>query len=494
IQAQAEGHPSKIHQGGLFAWPMKEEEKQKREEETVVHEPETGRTEEEETVVHEPETGRTEEEEAVVHEPETGRTEEEEKPESDVEGSYMSEEIPFETLKICESDVEGSCMSEEFSLWPPLRNGIIIDDSSDEVDEHLQPQDSAPSFSPKFQPGYFLCPVVSCGRKLKTRGALTMHQRTHNTKCLAKEGHEAEVEEAKHFLLLMKHHQNSVFGDAKYMINQSRQERLRLPSRIPLREQMQKLRDFSVGRIKELSNHSDDVMKKRSYIELRNLVCSRLTLFNARRGGEPARLKIDHWTERQKWIGEKDPEHEKWFRGMEIMYSTGKGNHLVSTIVPADCIKALDLLVDFDNRSAARILQENAFIFASTNSQCHCSGWSCTDVASAKAGVTERINATKQRGRISTFYAAADLPYHERELFYAHMGHSEEVNQGTYQQEGSSGVEAEAQLFDEESNVNGSKAMLDPEEESVSEESVSEESESEESESEGNEKYKKQPK
>jgi hypothetical protein len=44
------------------------------------------------------------------------------------------------------------------------------------------------------------------------------------------------------------------------------------------------------------------------YSELRNLTVTRLTLFNARRGGEPARMTLHEWSEAKadNWIGSKN--------------------------------------------------------------------------------------------------------------------------------------------------------------------------------------------
>ena len=43
---------------------------------------------------------------------------------------------------------------------------------------------------------------------------------------------------------------------------------------------------------------------ERSFVRLRDCACTRLTLLNARRGGEPARLTVDEWndTRNDKWI------------------------------------------------------------------------------------------------------------------------------------------------------------------------------------------------
>ena len=82
------------------------------------------------------------------------------------------------------------------------------------------------------------------------------------------------------------------------------------------------------------------------------------------------------------------------------------------------------------------VLADNIFVFARTrNSELNCSGWHCMkDVC--KNLILKRedlINATNNRHRISTLYAALDVPESEREIFYRHMGHSAEMNRDVYQ-------------------------------------------------------------
>ena len=150
-------------------------------------------------------------------------------------------------------------------------------------------------------------------------------------KFLSEDGKEDEQQSVETFVKVLKYHQNSLFGDAKYLINKARQEKLRLPSRIPQEDDLRKLRDFCVKRITEIVSANEK--GKSAFVELRNLVCCRLTLFNARRGGEPSRLMTRHWEERFQWVPDDLTEEERsWFDKMAIMYGTGKGNHLVSTI------------------------------------------------------------------------------------------------------------------------------------------------------------------
>ena len=200
---------------------------------------------------------------------------------------------------------------------------------------------------------------------------------------------------------------------------------------------MRNLRDYTVKRIQTLVSQTD--IGKSEYVELRNLACSRVTLFNARRGGEASRLKVSQWTNRSQWLDkatvEQLSEEEKlWFKELTILYGTGKGNHLVSTIIPKDMVVAMELLVSAKIREQAGVPKQNDFLFPSTESKLHCGGWDTTNYVCQKAGVeSDLINATNQRGRISTLYAALDVPEKQREYFYSHMGHSAQVNAGTYQ-------------------------------------------------------------
>lgn len=245
---------------------------------------------------------------------------------------------------------------------------------------------------------------------------------------------DSDAAEMSHFQKLLNHERNSLFGDATYQLNMSRQERLRLPGRIPAEDAISELKEFTVRRIKQLSN--PDEMNKNSFVELRNLTCSRLTLFNARRGGEPARLKIKHWQERARWMPKPDGQNEqRLFSDMTITYGPGKGNKLVDTIVPSECVSALDILTDSMVREAATVANINDYIFASTESSIsHCNGWEATHYVMKKAGIDcPELNATGQRIRISTIYAGCDVTEKEKDLFYKHMGHTEAINKGTYQ-------------------------------------------------------------
>ncbi|KAI0216438.1 hypothetical protein LSAT2_031538, partial [Lamellibrachia satsuma] len=103
----------------------------------------------------------------------------------------------------------------------------------------------------------------------------------------------AKIQKFIHYLDL---NRDNIFADAVYAINKSRQERLRMPEQRSDEKQVRDLKAHTDRRIKELSDQYR-VINRESYIELRDAICSRLTLFNARRGGEPSRLKMKNWSD-----------------------------------------------------------------------------------------------------------------------------------------------------------------------------------------------------
>ena len=62
-------------------------------------------------------------------------------------------------------------------------------------------------------------------------------------------------------------------------------------------------------------------------------------------------------------------------------------------------------------------------------------GWNAINkmCKESKVKKPELLTATMQRHRISTMYAALDVPESERQYFYKHMGHTKDINSGTYQ-------------------------------------------------------------
>lgn len=88
-----------------------------------------------------------------------------------------------------------------------------------------------------------------------------------------------------------------MFGDAYCKLNLNKQRKNRKPNELPIEDDLIKIRDYIKKIIADLSTKVFDIPDSKDYVQLRNVVCPRLTLFNARRGGEAARWLISEFKE-----------------------------------------------------------------------------------------------------------------------------------------------------------------------------------------------------
>ncbi|KAK7487420.1 hypothetical protein BaRGS_00021382, partial [Batillaria attramentaria] len=224
-----------------------------------------------------------------------------------------------------------------------------------------------------------------------------------------------------------------------------RRNMLRKPQDMPLEEDVQNFRDFIVSEIEVMLEDVYKVWDYHDFVQLRNLIVSRLTLYNARHGGEPARLTLSEWKEAEEghWVDPElavkvtDPLDQALLGGTKLAYQAGKGSRrLVPVLIPNDTVEALRKLVS--ERRNAGIPESNEFLFPNTcSSHDHVSGYNCIKAVTAAMG--DRLKkpnlliADKFRHRASTLFALLDLPEQERESWYRHMGHSAAINKDVYQ-------------------------------------------------------------
>jgi len=210
-----------------------------------------------------------------------------------------------------------------------------------------------------------------------------------------------------------------------------------------LQEDVLKVKNHILSLTKKIVPEFKSEMNIESYIMLSNAICTRLTLFNGRRGGEPARLSLtdlkdgfsDHWIDTER-VSKLDSLDQKLFDKLKITYMSGKGNWLVPVLIPEDTIDSLRILADPALHLSAGISDENIYIFASTKgSKKHASGWHCLNDICEESSLNNstRITATKNRHLVSTLYSLLDVDEQERQSFYSHMGHSDEINKNRYQ-------------------------------------------------------------
>lgn len=255
---------------------------------------------------------------------------------------------------------------------------------------------------------------------------------------------EAKAKDVDNFMELLNLNSKDLLGDALYKLQKNRQTSLRKPQEMPTEDDVAKVKEFTISRVAALLSDKFATWDAQRYAELRDLVVCRLTLFNARRGGEPARLLLSEWRDGQNgvWLDSKRMEKlsdvdEKLFAEVKLTYQAGKGDkHLVPVLIPRDVIAAMEQLSDPEVREQSDVLNSNIFMFPTTHkSTVHVNGWHSVNRTCRAAAIQDpsRLTATKQRHRVSTLYAGLDVNANDREAFYQHMGHSKEMNANVYQ-------------------------------------------------------------
>ena len=253
-----------------------------------------------------------------------------------------------------------------------------------------------------------------------------------------------KAKEVENFMEVLNMSSKDLLGDALYKLHKNRQMTLRKPQEMPADEDVAKVKEYTLSRVRVLTLDAYSPWDAQRYAELRDLVVCRLTLFNARRGGEPARLILSEWKNGEKgtWFDSQRIEKlndvdAKLFGQMKLTYQSGKGDkHLVPLLIPSDIVRAMELLADPEVREQSDVLSTNIFMFPTTHkSTIHVNGWHSVNRVCRAAQVDDpsKLTATKQRHRVSTLYAGLDVKASERSAFYEHLGHSAEINANVYQ-------------------------------------------------------------
>ena len=137
------------------------------------------------------------------------------------------------------------------------------------------------------------------------------------------------------FMCVLELLKDTVFSDAVYQNNKDKLIQLRKPAALPLEADVRKLRTYTLLQIQKIVENVFEFFTLHRYITLRNLICARLTLFNARRGGEPPRLFLSELRDAidSTWITPEqldslDDMDKKLAKNTKITYQSGKGNYV----------------------------------------------------------------------------------------------------------------------------------------------------------------------
>lgn len=250
------------------------------------------------------------------------------------------------------------------------------------------------------------------------------------------EGDKSEAAALDDFCKVFTIVQHELFNSALYNIRQKRNKATRKPGNLPEENVIEELNSYLKG-----VTATDYIVYKLPstiFIEVRDAACARLTIYNGRRGGEPARLYIYQWKEAVDgiWIrpAARDLYKEELESGNRITFQEGKGNKLVPIFIPPDLVAAISFLCSDEARNALDVPDSNKYVFPSIKgSENHISGWHSLMNCCKRANLEGKVNGTMNRHRVSTIIGSFGLPETEQQLVFDHFGHSGDVNKNIYQ-------------------------------------------------------------
>lgn len=145
------------------------------------------------------------------------------------------------------------------------------------------------------------------------------------------EGKEDVAKKVSQFVELLELWDDIMFGDAVYETNKRREIFLRRPEQLPNEDDMASIREHILSRIEWLTSQLT-LFTTTDFVELRDLLLSRLVIINGRRDGEPSRLLISDWeaAKNDSWINKDhvsflDDFDRALVDSLKVTYITGKG-------------------------------------------------------------------------------------------------------------------------------------------------------------------------
>ena len=150
---------------------------------------------------------------------------------------------------------------------------------------------------------------------------------------------------------------------------------------------------------------------------MQKLCLVRLITFNARRGGEASKIKLEQWLNCDKWKRDEDiqniedPMEKLLAQRLNLVYSKGKRKKRVPTLFTNELSKALTYLVKY--QSNVGVLEKNIYLFPcpTRNSKKHIRGSEVVHEISLKASLQKSnlVTSTKIRKHMATVLQLLDM-------------------------------------------------------------------------------------
>lgn len=152
------------------------------------------------------------------------------------------------------------------------------------------------------------------------------------------EGKDEETDMISNFVKVFALVEDKIFNGALYKIHQRCNKTTRKPANLPSNEIVSDLKMY----LTQVTKRKKFIFKIPSdvFVDVRDAACTRLTVYNGRRGGEPARLFIYQWNEALDGVWLREERRESYKADIEtsnrIIFQEGKENKQVPVFIPPD--------------------------------------------------------------------------------------------------------------------------------------------------------------
>ena len=261
-----------------------------------------------------------------------------------------------------------------------------------------------------------------------------------------KENADTKVIEFQKFMYLYEGEYSIYANNARAVY---RKRKAYIPEELPEEEDVKAVRSYWINEILRICRKvKKNGIGRDDYRQLSKTTLVRLITFNARRGGEPSKLKLADWegVKDDRWKRRTDIEQlndpvEKTLAGrLKLCYVKGKkkkdnSNSLMPILFTSETVEAIDSLVQY--RSEVGIADTNQYLFARGEGENYLVGW-YTLQAISKQIVLKRpklITPTRTRKWLATMMQLLDMTDAELTWLTNHTGHSKNVHFAWYRKE-----------------------------------------------------------
>lgn len=211
---------------------------------------------------------------------------------------------------------------------------------------------------------------------------------------------------------------------------------------LPLTEDLVKLNTFLNNKI--VFHRKALELAPTKYDQWRKLalyVLCKIVLFNKRRSGEAARMKVENYTSRPNWSQCGTAEYKESMSDLErqlvssltLVQIVGKRGRIVTVLLTTDVKNAIDLLLQ--TRVNMNIPSNNNFLFAAGgNAVSHLRGHDALRMCCHEANLErpDLISSTKLRKYVATVSQIFNLTENETDWLARHLGHDIRVHRDFY--------------------------------------------------------------